>query len=175
MVRTSECCSTAQRSHSRIELVRGEIPTFLLAKLNEIFEDKTELFKTVFRIAEWVSTDEMPLPQICLYGEGYGARIQKGGGNYIKDGVDIVLFDIKIGHWWLKQVDVKEIADELGLYCVPRIYSGTIEHALQMVKKGVTSVWGDFEAEGLVLRPVVDLKARSGERIIAKVKHTDFV
>lgn len=36
----------------------------------------------------------------CLYGEGYGARIQKGGGNYRPD-QDFVLFDVLVGEWWL--------------------------------------------------------------------------
>jgi len=37
------------------------------------------------------------------------------------------------------------------------------------------STWGDFIAEGLVLRPEVDLFAESGKkRIITKVKYKDF-
>ena len=31
-----------------------------------------------------------------LYGEGYGAKIQKGGGNYRAD-QDFVLFDVRVG------------------------------------------------------------------------------
>src|SRR6266853_4557498 len=43
----------------------------------------------------------------CLYGEGYGAKIQKGGGNYRSD-QSFVLFDVLVyelandRYWWLE-------------------------------------------------------------------------
>ena len=40
---------------------------------------------------------------VCLYGEGYGAKIQKAGGNYRPD-QSFVLFDVKIGKWWLQGI-----------------------------------------------------------------------
>jgi hypothetical protein len=39
---------------------------------------------------------------------------------------------------------------------------------------GFTSTWGDFQAEGIVARPAVEMKTRSGHRIITKVKCKDF-
>ncbi|KKL53664.1 hypothetical protein LCGC14_2273140, partial [marine sediment metagenome] len=51
-----------------------------------------------------------PYP-ITLYGEGYGARIQKGGGDYRKGGdVSFRLFDVLIGETWLRRVDVEDVA-----------------------------------------------------------------
>lgn len=43
-----------------------------------------------------------------------------------------------------------------------------------MVRKGFKSAWGDFTAEGLVGRPLVELKGRDGSRIITKLKYKDF-
>jgi len=43
-----------------------------------------------------------------------------------------------------------------------------------MIKKGVKSQWGDFLAEGLVLKPKIELKDRAGKRIVTKIKHKDF-
>ena len=60
---------------------------------------------------------------VCLYGEGYGAKIQKGGGNYRPD-QSFVLFDIKIGDWWLGRDAIDEIAPKLGLSVVPVIGTG---------------------------------------------------
>ena len=35
-------------------------------------------------------------------------------------------------------------------------------------------IFGGFLAEGMVIRPIVELKSRNGHRIITKLKHKDF-
>ena len=109
---------------------------------------------------------------VCLYGEGYGAKIQSGG-KYRPD-QDFVLFDVKVGEWWLERQSVEDIADEFGLDVVPIIGYGTFGDMVKMVEQGFKSQWGNFIAEGIVARPEVELKTRSGERIITKLKHIDF-
>lgn len=111
---------------------------------------------------------------VCLYGEGYGAKIQKGGGNYRPD-QDFVLFDINVGGWWLQRKDVELIGETLGLDVVPIIGQGSLHHLINVVRDGFNSTWGPFAAEGIVARPVVELKNRDGSRIITKLKHKDFV
>lgn len=139
----------------------GQLPTFLYSKLAELFP-KDKFLKLY---------PDMPM---TLYGEGYGARIQKGGGNYIPDGVSFILFDVKIDDWWLKREDVEDVASKLGIDVVPIRGDGAIQEAVDAVKVGVTSIFGDFEAEGLVLKPAVELRSRSGHRIVTKLKHKDF-
>lgn len=107
------------------------------------------------------------------YGEGYGAKIQKGGGNYRQD-QDFVLFDVKIGDWWLERSSVEEIASALKLDIVPIIGTGTLYDMVKITRNGFNSIWGNFKAEGIVARPEVELKSRNGNRIITKVKHKDF-
>jgi len=136
----------------------AQTPPFLLDRLAQLFP-----------VEKFVGRDSM-----CLYGEGYGRKIQKGGGLYNPNGVDFVLFDVKIGEWWLKRHVVEELAAELEIRVVPIISTGTIAEAVEVVRLGFVSEWGDFTAEGLVLRPTVELKARNGERIITKIKHKDF-
>jgi hypothetical protein len=109
---------------------------------------------------------------MCLYGEGYGAKIQKGGC-YRQD-QSFVLFDVRIGEWWLERSNVEDIAAKLGLDIVPIIGSGTLEDAIAMVRGGLGSQWGDFLSEGIVARPAVELKSRNNGRIITKIKHVDF-
>lgn len=108
-----------------------------------------------------------------LYGEGYGAKIQKGGGNYRQD-QDFVLFDVNVCGWWLVREQVKAIGEIFGLDVVPIIGMGTLYSAMMIVEDGFKSTWGDFIAEGIVARPAVELKTRAGNRIITKVKHVDF-
>lgn len=108
----------------------------------------------------------------CLYGEGYGDKIQKGG-NYRKD-QDFILFDVKVGDFWLQRVDVEDVASKLGIDVVPIIGSGTLHDAVAWAKHGITSTWGSFTAEGIVARPHTELFSRSGHRIITKIKCIDF-
>lgn len=112
---------------------------------------------------------------VCLYGEGFGAKIQKGGGNYIADGVDFCLFDVLIGTTWLERDAVVDIANKLQCQCAPSVGEGSLVDAIDFASQGFYSHWGDFIAEGVVVRPSVELKTRKGNRIIAKIKHEDFV
>ncbi|MCK9482823.1 MAG: RNA ligase family protein [Candidatus Marinimicrobia bacterium] len=117
-------------------------------------------------------TDKYPDLTMCLYCEGYGAGIRKGG--VYRQDQSIVLFDILIDRWWLRREDVLDIGNKLELSIVPQVGEGTLERAIEIVRCGYKSMWGDFVAEGLVMRPKVGLFSRKGERIIAKVKHKDF-
>lgn len=65
----------------------AQMPTTLLTRLSEMFTP--ERLAATFGAA--TDTD------VTLYGEGYGAKIQKGGGNYLSNGVDFVLFDVRVG------------------------------------------------------------------------------
>ena len=141
---------------------RADIPATLVAKLNERFLSQIELFRIEFGDG------------VCLYGEGYGAKIQKGGGNYRPD-QDFVLFDVKVGEWWLQRKDVESIADAFGLDVVPIIATGDLNDMVICAQMGFPSTWGDFPAEGIVARPEVELKARNGKRIITKIKTKDFL
>ena len=111
----------------------AQMPVFLLYKLQELFEGTSNKKK----FAEIFSDkDGVCFTEVCLYGEGYGAKIQKGGGNYIPDGVNFVLFDVKIGDWWLKREDVEDIASKFDIKIVPIIGEGTIDDMIEKVKSG---------------------------------------
>lgn len=111
----------------------------------------------------------------CLYGEGYGARIQKGGGRYNSSGVNFVMFDVWIDGLWLRRKDVEEISNKCSCEIVPIVKKGVLTEAVNLVKDGVKSKWGDFTAEGLVIRPEIEMRDRRGNRIITKLKTKDFI
>jgi hypothetical protein len=142
----------------------AQIPSHLVTKLNELFMGTRmeQVFEQVF--------GESPA---ILFGEGYGAKIQKGGGNYSST-QEFVLFDVKVGDWYLRREDVEDVAGKLSLKVVPIVHTGTLQEGVDLVKNGLASQWGDFEAEGLVAKPVVDLFNRKGERILTKIKAEDF-
>jgi len=140
----------------------AQLPTFLYKKLQDLFV--VEKFES-----------EFPEISICLYGEGYGAKIQKGGDNYISDGVDFILFDVMIDGWWLLRENIEDIANNLKVNVVPIVGRGDLNDAVNLIKSGLNSTFGDFQAEGIVLKPEIELFTRNGMRIITKLKHKDFI
>lgn len=148
---------------------KAQIQTSLLDELQLMFS--WDLMSEVFSNAE---------APVCLYGEGFGAGIQKGGGLYGAK-QNFILFDVKVGDWWLKQEAVEDVAHKLGILLVPIVGHGTLTKAASMALTGFGS-WianpptgqDTPEAEGLVCRPAVDLFDRGGRRIIVKVKTKDM-
>ena len=146
----------------------AQIPAFLFTKLQELFPAN--------RLAE-----VFDFGGVTLFGEGYGNRIygnriQKAGKGFIPDGVDFILFDVNIGGLWLERHNVEDIAAKLSLRVVPILAEGPLDVAVNIAAEGFASrvAFTDIEAEGLVMRPKVEMLDRRGHRIIAKIKHRDF-
>lgn len=145
---------------------RAQIPAHLMNKLIEMFGGETneELFEQKFGET-----------QVILFGEGYGAKIQKGGGNYRSD-VSFILFDVYLPdqNLWLKRDAMEDIAKTFGIDVVPIVLTGTLHEAVDFVKQKPKSTIGVAEMEGLVCKPAVDMLDRMGRRVIVKVKVRDF-
>ena len=145
---------------------RAQIPAHLMNKLIEMFggEINEELFEQKF--------GEMP---VVLFGEGYGAKIQKVGGNYRSD-VSFILFDVYLPkqNLWLKRDALEDIAKTFGIDSVPIVLTGTLQEAVDFVKQKPKSTIGVADMEGLVCKPAVDMLDRMGRRVIVKVKVRDF-
>lgn len=113
-----------------------------------------------------------------LYGELYGPGVQSGGK--YRDDLSFILFDVKIGDWWLQRDALEEIAAALGIDNAPLYLSGvSLDTAIDHVVLGLLSDVAldskpSMYAEGLVGRLGSGLRARNGDRIIVKVKHDDL-
>ncbi len=117
-------------------------------------------------------------PLIVLYGEGYGAKIQKGGGNYRADS-SFRLFDVQIGEVWLEQDTVRDVADQLGIKAVPVFPATTLEYAMEHYlpspsKVAIEDGGPGCVHEGVVARSAPLMLDRMGRRIIWKLKGKDF-
>jgi len=143
------------------------IPADLVNRLNELFggEANAQIFEEAFGEKE-----------VILFGEGYGSKIQKGGGNYISNGVDFILFDVLVGENYQEREWVEKTATMFGIKVVPIVGEGTLWEAVAFVKNHPMSTIAEkeHEMEGLVCRPAIELKDRRGNRIIVKIKYEDF-
>lgn len=143
----------------------AQIPAPLVNRLNELFggETNAQLFEQKFGETE-----------VMLFGEGYGAKIQKGGGLYKPDGVDFILFDVMVGDLYIRRDGVEDIAQCFGIQAVPIVLRGDIDDAVAFVKSKPMSTIGKAPMEGVVGRLPEELFDRRGNRLIVKVKVRDF-
>lgn len=155
----------------------AQLPVFLYEKLMQLF-DKEKL-REVF-VKDGKST------KVVLFGEGYGNRIQKGGGKYISDGVDFALFDVyvyesnldrSVRGWWMKREVIKDIAEQLGLSRVPESTTvHTKEEIINLVmnKENSLIAESDHIAEGIVARADPPILFRNGHPVMFKLKAEDY-
>jgi hypothetical protein len=140
----------------------AQIPAKLVGRLRERFPDSARMSEVFGETTA-----------VVLYGEGYGAGIQKGG--VYRPDQDFVLFDVRVGNWWLQREDVEDVAEKLGLDVVPVIGRGTLADMVDLARGGFPSLWNEnTTAEGIVARPATELCTRRGDRLITKIKHSDF-
>lgn len=141
---------------------RAQIPAPLVNALNTMFggPDNEEIFEQKFGENE-----------VILFGEGYGAGIQKGG-NYRKD-VSFILFDMLIGNTFLDRENVEDVAKAFGIDVVPIVGEGTLDAGISFVQAKPKSKIGSADMEGIVARPKVEMRDRMGRRIIVKIKVRD--
>ena len=142
---------------------KAQIPGPLLNKLNEMFmtTEAEELFEQT-----WGDKD------VILFGEGYGPKIQNGG-DYRSD-VSFILFDVLVGNNYQEREWVEKTAQMFNIDVVPIVLTGTIQDGIDYVMKHPRSTMGTAMMEGVVGRPMIELRDRRGERVIVKIKWEDF-
>lgn len=181
----------------------AEIETVIVSGRTDNSQMSNRLFQMLLELVPVALFKELyPETSMCIYGEGFGLGINKGG-KYNPDENEFRVFDIKIDRWWLKWADVGDICMKLGLQRVPVVGEGTIDEAIKLLMtptmvdpeppielsakpkatgfdvgpayiQGLQSRWGPFLAEGLVLRCPADLVDRREKRIMVKMKYKDF-
>ena len=142
---------------------KAQIPAHLLDKLNELFRttESEELFEQT-----WGDKD------VILFGEGYGPKIQNGGT--YRDDVSFILFDVLVGDNYQEREWVEKTAQMFGIDVVPIVLVGSIEDGVNYVMSHPKSTMGTAMMEGVVGRPMVELRDRRGDRVIVKIKWDDF-
>jgi hypothetical protein len=141
----------------------AQMPADLLMTLVSQFP--ADRMKATFWLTEPVSA--------VLFGEGYGAGIQKGG--VYRPDKAFILFDVLVaGKWWLDKEAVDDVAAKLGCDTVPYLGRMTLNQITERVRFPFASQIGTGIAEGIVARPVETLFDKKGARLIIKLKTKDF-
>ena len=143
----------------------AQLPPHLLKYLQDTFTP--EMIDKVFPVEEGASG--------VMYGEGYGPKIQACGGNYRKD-AGFILFDVKVGDWWLKREDVREIAQKFEIPMVPHVGIMSEAEIVECVKSKPKSLCSLTEQvmEGVVCRSEPLMLFRNGKPLMWKLKCCEF-
>jgi hypothetical protein len=147
--------------------------------------DKAEMFPGVLeKLKEHFNEEKMDFffktggeRTFTLYGEAYGGKIQKG--QTYKDNPDFILFDVLCTRddgleTWFSHQALVEVSEALEIDIVPLLRCAPLSVAIDMCKNGFESKLRSTSPEGLVIKPKIELKDKKGDRIITKLKLSDF-
>ena len=139
----------------------------------ELYDTLSQMFLT--KEMEYVFEQIFENKEVVIYGEGYGPKIQAGGGLY-SDKPKFIVFDINIDGHYLKRANVLDICEKLNLDVVPELFSGTIDEAKKFVSKHPSSTINEkHEMEGLVLELPLEIFDKNGNPLKCKVKYRDML
>lgn len=151
---------------------KAQVPAQLKSCITKIFDERLEDMKKVF------CDDDGTVFDACIYGEGYGPGIQKGGELY-SDKNGFAVFDVKVADWWLLPDAVLDVCKKLKLERAPYLGEATLTEIANTIGSGMRSRLAEKhgkerDAEGIVARPPVQLFDRMGNRVMVKLKTKDF-
>ncbi len=133
--------------------------------------------------------DKLGIDEAIVYGEAYGGKCQ-GMSKVYGDKLKFVAFEVKIHDSYLSVPQANNIVSSLGLDFVDYQKIPTTLEAIdkerdrtsiQAIKNGISDfdkvngvVYNPKKREGIVLRPLIELRKNNGQRIIAKHKNEDY-
>jgi hypothetical protein len=116
------------------------------------------------------------LDTLTIYGELYGPKIQSGG-NYSTE-LGFMAFDMLVNDKvWLAPEAFRGNAQYMGLAYTPSFGVLTTEQIFLMVAGGFKSTFAineDYDAEGVIAKPSLNLYDQRGERVMFKLKTKDL-
>lgn len=120
-----------------------------------------------------------PDQDVVIYGEAYGGKQQGMSHTYGKD-LKFIGFDVQVGDLWLNVPNAEDVCNQFGIEFVfyekidvtlPNLMKARDDVSIQAVRNCKLY---DKKREGVVLRPLIELRTNNGERVIAKYKPDEF-
>jgi hypothetical protein len=113
--------------------------------------------------------------KVIVFGEAYGGNLNRQAWRY-GEAYRFVVFEVKVGDVWLNVPNAADVALKLGLEFVHYVKVPTDLAALDAerdapsVQAKRNGVDGDKPREGVVLRPLIEVRLNNGDRVICKHK-----
>ena len=114
-----------------------------------------------------------------IYGEAYGGKQQGMSSTYGTE-LRFVAFDVRIGDSWLSVPDAADFCEECGIEFVWFQKVSTDIDILDKVRDAPSiqakcnGIHTGMPAEGVVLRPLIEMTKNNGSRVMCKHKRDDF-
>jgi hypothetical protein len=139
----------------------------------EKYENFVKLFNIEFLKNKF--QEVFPDQNVVIFGEVYGAKCQGMSHAYGKE-LKFIGFDVRVGDYWLNVPNAENVCQQFNIEFV---HYDKIEvnlenltkyrdmDSVQAVRNGMGT---DHKREGIVLRPLVEMRVNNGERVICKYK-----
>lgn len=141
--------------------------------------EKHERFAALFDLEVLSAAfTELGHPDVTVYGEAYGGKQQGQSWRYGPD-LRFVAFEVQIGDQWLEVPKAAQVAEKLGLEFVHYRRISTDLDAIDAERDAPSEqarrngVEGDKPREGVVLRPLIEVRLNNGGRVIVKHKRDE--
>ncbi len=122
--------------------------------------------------------EQMGHDEVTIFGEAYGGGLLRQSWRYGKQ-LKFVAFDVKVNDFWLSVPNAEGLVTSMGLEFVHYVKVPTEIAALDAerdapsVQAKRNGVEGDQPHEGVVIKPLVEVRLNDGERIMAKHKRAE--
>lgn len=122
---------------------------------------------------------EQEMPEIVIFGEAYGGKMQGMKETYGPD-LKFIAFEVRMGNMWLDVPTAERVCMRMGF---PFVYYERGPATVEWLdsQRDAPSVQAyrnlgikDKPREGIVIRPLIELTKNNGERIICKHKGAAF-
>lgn len=143
-------------------------------------DDRTEFLQVQLYSAQQEAMaiiDEFDLDSLSVYAEMIGPGIQSGGR--YTDEYELRVFDMRVNDYWLDFDRVVNNCERLGMTHVPVLnnyFPLSTPDIVEIVRDGFSASAQDpsYKAEGVVARTNPLLYDNKGDRVMWKLKHSDF-
>jgi len=136
-----------------------------------------ENFLKLFNESQLKASFEAIFPDqdVVIFGEAYGGKQQGMSHTYGKQ-LKFIGFDIKVGEHWLNVPNAEDVCRQFGIEFVhynkievslPNLMALRDMPSVQAARNGCGT---DKKREGIVCRPLVEMRINNGDRVICKYK-----
>lgn len=147
-------------------------------KVNFFTGENHSLFVSLFDEAFLIKKFEEIFPDqdVVIFGEHYGGKCQGMSHTYGKES-KFIGFDVKVGNVWLNVPNAEDVCNQFNVEFVAwdkievnlkNLTAMRDAPSIQAVRNGITPE--SKKREGIVCRPLVEMRTNNGERVICKYK-----